>query len=124
MAALDVYFLGRNQGRTAPIAGPDSPDDDLLPGKASIVWGNEAKPPVFDIGWRLCCLIIDCCHPLVPPAPAVLRAPVVQPVLLVPLVLVGLEVLSDSRKERPRFSCNHLRCSPSAEHRCSCSKRG
>jgi len=23
--------------------------------KQSIVWGDEPKPPVFDIGWRLCC---------------------------------------------------------------------
>jgi hypothetical protein len=21
-----------------------------------IVWGDVAKPPVFDIGWRLCCM--------------------------------------------------------------------
>jgi hypothetical protein len=31
----------------------DSPDDDLPPGKR-IVWGDEAKPPVF--GRRLCCM--------------------------------------------------------------------
>ena len=36
-------------------AGPDSPDDDLLPGEASVVWGKKAKPRFSTLGWRLCC---------------------------------------------------------------------
>ena len=32
----------------------DSPDD------VAVVWGAKAKPPVFDIGWRLCCEHCGC----------------------------------------------------------------
>jgi hypothetical protein len=36
-------------------AGSTAPT--MKPGKASVVWGDEAKPSVFStLGWRLCCL--------------------------------------------------------------------
>jgi len=39
-------FLWSDRGASSFHSVSDSPDDDLPPGK-HIVWGDEAKPPVF-----------------------------------------------------------------------------